>query len=166
MDITIWIVAALIFIALIIVALATKKKPSKKSKAPSRSDYKYQKRPSLLTPSELKFYNALIPIATTKKLIICPKVRLEDIIEAPKGPDYNAARGRIKSRHIDFMLCDPNTLQPILALELDDNSHDRPDRQERDQFIDKALGTAGINILHTRSTTGLAEQITSAMRKK
>jgi len=165
MDLTIWVVVALIFIALIIVALATKNKTSKKSKTP-RSDYKYQKRPSLLTHNELKFYKALLPVSAAKKLVVCPKVRLEDIIEAPKGPDYNAARGRIKSRHIDFMLCDPNTLQPILALELDDNTHDKPDRKERDQFIDKALGGAGIGILHTRTTTGLAEQISQAMRKK
>lgn len=40
------------------------------------------------------------------------------------------------------MLCDPKTLKPILAIELDDSSHRRPDRQERDAFVEKVFETA------------------------
>ena len=49
-----------------------------------------------------------------------------------------AWRNRIHAKHIDFVLCDPGNLQPILCIELDDPSHNRPDRIERDpQGIDR-----------------------------
>ncbi len=34
------------------------------------------------------------------------------------------------------------------ALELDDSSHGRSDRQDRDAFIDKAMASAGIPLIH------------------
>jgi very-short-patch-repair endonuclease len=34
-----------------------------------------------------------------------------------------------------------------LAIELDDRTHQRPDRRDRDTFVDRALATAGVPIL-------------------
>jgi hypothetical protein len=76
---------------------------------------------------------------------ICPKVRLEDIIAAmDRDP---AARGRIKSRHVDFLLVGGDW-KPLMVVEVDGGSHDAPERRERDAFIDGALGDCGIPVLH------------------
>ena len=55
---------------------------------------------------------------------------------------------KIKSKHIDFVICDNSTLKPLICLELDDSSHNRKDRIERDQFIDDVFNSIGYEIIH------------------
>ena len=108
--------------------------------------FPYTSRESLMTESELRFF-AVLEEALADSLRIHSKVRLEDIIQVRAGTDPRtafAARNRIKSRHIDFVLCDPDTLEILASVELDDRSHDRPDRMERDDFVDEALRVSGI----------------------
>ncbi len=56
-----------------------------------------------------------------KNLFLYPKVRLEDFVEAT-GEEKQSLRGRIKSRHADFLVCD-DKLHIKTAIELDDISH-------------------------------------------
>ena len=42
--------------------------------------------------------------------------------------ERQAAFNRISSKVLDFVLCDPNNLAIIAAIELDDSSHKRNDR--------------------------------------
>lgn len=65
-----------------------------------------------------------------------------------------SALNRINRKHIDFVICNPADLSILCAVELDDRSHNRADRKERDQFIDKALDAAGIPILHIKTKAG------------
>ncbi len=62
------------------------------------------------------------------------------------GSDSTAKRTRQADRsvHVDFVLCDPDALTPLLVIELDDSSHERTARRDRDAF----LGAAGLPILH------------------
>ena len=106
----------------------------------------------LLTRNEWYEYKKLKPMADSRGLVICPKVRLLDIIEPRKGENYRSLMGRIQSKHVDFVLCDQD-LHIKAILELDDSSHDRKDRQERDQFVDQILTGAGYKVIHTRSIT-------------
>ena len=48
------------------------------------------------------------------------------------------------------MLCDKENIRPFLAIELDDSSHQREDRIERDELVNKILHDAGLPILHER----------------
>lgn len=43
---------------------------------------------------------------------------------------------------MDFLICAKRTGEPLLAIELDDSSHLRQDRRERDMFINKAFADA------------------------
>ena len=107
----------------------------------------------LLTKNEWYEHNKLRIYASQKGLIICPKVRLLDIIEPRKGEkDYLALRGKIQSKHVDFVLCD-QSMHIKAVLELDDNSHDRKDRKERDAFVDHILSSVGYTVIHTRGIT-------------
>lgn len=58
---------------------------------------------NILTSREWKAYLTLRNFAEQRGLIICPKVRLADIIEPKSGPDYMRAFGKIKSKHVDFV---------------------------------------------------------------
>jgi len=106
----------------------------------------------LLTRNEWYEFKKLKQLADTKGLMICPKVRLLDIIEPRKGDNYRSLMGKIQSKHVDFVICDQD-LHIKAILELDDGSHDRKDRQDRDQFVDQILTSVGYKVIHTRSVT-------------
>jgi hypothetical protein len=108
----------------------------------------YQRRPSLLTPAERFFYGVLSQ-AVDSRYPIFAKVGLGDLLTVPRGVlKCFAYRNRISQKHVDFVLCAPDDLTPLLVIELDDSSHARLDRRERDACVDAALGAAGLPILH------------------
>lgn len=48
----------------------------------------------------------------------------------------------------------PNMFSNILAIELDNSSHNEPKRQGRDAFVDSSFASAGLPILHVRVHDG------------
>jgi hypothetical protein len=57
----------------------------------------------------------------------------------------------VKPRHVDFVLYDHESTAPVLALELDDATHEAPDRRERDAFVDEALLVAGVVLVRVQA---------------
>lgn len=106
----------------------------------------------ILTYNESRNFKALQEAAYRKGYMICPKVRLADIIKPRSGDKYLSHFGKIKSKHVDFVVCDQR-MNVLAVIELDDKSHDRPDRIERDQFVDSILEANGIKVIHTRHIT-------------
>lgn len=104
----------------------------------------------LLTKNEYYNYKKLRQYADAAGLLICPKVRLLDIIEPRSGGNYRTLLAKIKSKHVDFVICNQD-LRIKGVVELDDSSHDRNDRKERDSFVDQALTGAGYHVIHTRA---------------
>ncbi len=115
-----------------------------------QSDLPYRLRDNFLSAAELAFYRVLKQ-AVGQTHSINNKVRLWDVLYVPRRDDSRTYENKISSKHIDFLLCDPTTMQPVLAIELDDASHNRKDRQDRDIFLDKALTAAGLAILHIKA---------------
>jgi len=54
---------------------------------------------------------------------------------------------QIWGKHVDFLLCNKWTLEPLLAIELDDKSHRQYDRRETDEFKNKAFALAKLPLL-------------------
>src|SRR3954447_21268604 len=102
----------------------------------------YERRPTLLSAGELSFYRVLQQ-AVGAELYVAPKVRLADLIAVRKGTEhFFAFFNKISSKHVDFVLCDPQNFAPVLVIELDDASHERADAQDRDGFKNQALDAA------------------------
>ena len=59
-------------------------------------------------------------------------------------------RGKVRSRHVDFVLCDLQYYQPRLMVELDDWRHKYADRKEVDDYKDRALNDAGLPVLRIK----------------
>lgn len=113
-----------------------------------KDKYPYERR-DLLTSNELEFYQVLYPIVCQHGWQLLMKMRLADIMAVRKGTeDYMAYFNKIKAKHTDFVFCDPDTLEILAGLELDDPSHERPERMERDEFVDNAYAAAGIPLIH------------------
>lgn len=118
----------------------------------SKNGSTYYAKP-ILTPNELQAYRKLKILTDQQNYIICPKIRLADLIHPyNNNPDYMKHFSKIKAKHVDFTICDQK-LNVIGIIELDDSSHDRKDRIERDRFVDKALKEANYKIIHVREIT-------------
>lgn len=81
------------------------------------------KKKHLLSKTEYAFWKILQNKANENGILICPKVRMEDFIEITSSKRSRQSwRGRVKSRHIDFIICDCN-LRMLAGVELDDDTH-------------------------------------------
>ena len=135
-------------------ALGLGTKPAKPESLPYRLTDKF------LSPAELNFYRVL-RTAVGDWAVICPKVSLNDLFYAKSGDRKTnvAYRNRIARKHVDFLLCDPQSMRPLLGIELDDASHRRADRQERDRFVERVFSAAGLPLhrVPVRASYNVAE---------
>lgn len=136
-------IAFLVLVLLVAFLIAAKKAASAKS---GDGSYPYVKRETLLTPAERSFFGVLEQ-AVAGSCRICVQVRLADLLVPRKGLDRSAhtsARNRVERKHADFVLCRPDTLGILCAIELDDASHEKKSRKERDNFVEAACRAAGL----------------------
>lgn len=110
----------------------------------------YRLRDDFLSPAEYSFYRVLLQAAGTRA-VICPKVRLSDLIFVAGGEGQQKYRNQIDRKHLDFVLCDPERMRPWCGVELDDRSHDRRDRRERDELVDRAMAAAGLPLVRVKA---------------
>lgn len=114
-----------------------------------RADLPYTAARSALSSAERSFHGVLRQ-AVGSEYEIFAKMRLADVIEVEKGISARrrySAFGRISAKHLDFVLCERGTFRIVGTIELDDSSHQREDRRQRDAFVDAALAAAGVPIL-------------------
>ena len=80
------------------------------------------------------------------------KVRLEDIIRVKRGLPEKArwaARGRVKSRHVDYVITDHGG-RPRLAIELDGRAHNARNPSESDKVKTALFKAAGVPLRRIR----------------
>lgn len=109
----------------------------------------YEAISSFLTPAERSFFGVL-QNAVASDFVVFAKVRLADVIRPARNPSrsgWQTAFNRISAKHIDFVLCDPDRVTIVLAIELDDKSHATFDQGMRDLPKNCALEGAGIPLL-------------------
>ena len=104
----------------------------------------------LLTKSEYTFFKTLQKILDNDKYIICPNVRLEDFIDVTDKQEIFKYRGYIKSRHVDFLICD-NNLHILFAIELDDKTHNSEKAKNTDEFKNKLFEKIGIKLYRIKT---------------
>jgi hypothetical protein len=121
----------------------------------------YERRGVLLTPPEIALLRAL-QHAVREDWLIFSMVRLADIIKVrPRTRKFQTWHGRIQGKLLDFVLCDPQTLDVKLAIVLDDGTLHPPTAAEQ-RFIAAALAAAGIPLLRIRAEE---KYETAALRK-
>ena len=74
-------------------------------------------------------------------------MRLAVVFLVTRPNENAAARNRIQQKHVDFLLCDPATMRPLAGIELDDASHARADRQERDAFVEQVFTASALPLV-------------------
>lgn len=113
----------------------------------------YYKNKYLLTKAENNFYQSLKIALSDGDYYICQKTRVADILSIGKSEKRQAYFNKIKAKHIDFLICkDDLYFNPILAIELDDSSHNEKNRVERDDFINKVFEVANLPLYRVKAS--------------
>ncbi len=152
-------------VAVIIVILAAI--GMKIGNAPKQTIAAYRKK-YLLTKNEYSFYQKIKPIIQEKNLRVLCKIRLADLIEPEPNKnqkEWYAAFNRIKSKHIDFAIATEN-MKVIVLVELQDNTHQKSDRKERDEFVNTAVTRAGYILLSVYNNADGLKQLEESLKNQ
>ena len=152
-------------VAVIIVILAAI--GMKIGNAPKQTIAAYRKK-YLLTRNEYSFYQKIKPIIQEKNLRVLCKIRLADLIEPEPNKNQKeryAAFNRIKSKHIDFAIATEN-MKVIVLVELQDNTHQKSDRKERDEFVNTAVTRAGYILLSVYNNADGLKQLEESLKNQ
>ena len=116
-------------------------------------DHDYRPK-ALLTPTEAKFHTCLLALSENRVRIQC-KPRLADVFEHARG-DLSGFN-KISQKHVDFLICRNDDWTPMLAIELDDDSHERKAVKDRDMFVNNLFAATGIPLIriHVREVEQL-----------
>ncbi|GAP12745.1 protein containg Zn-finger domain associated with topoisomerase type I [Longilinea arvoryzae] len=109
--------------------------------------FPYRLRDDFLSPAEFSFYRILSSLTGTER-VVQSKVRLADLFFVARPNENAKYYNKITAKHLDFLVCDATTMKPLLGIELDDASHQRSERIERDEFVDKVFQAASLPLLH------------------
>jgi len=115
----------------------------------------YKKKIYLTTKNELKLYKILLDICTKYNLILFTQVVLYEIIEIndkPYSKNYTKYFNKIRSKSIDFVIADKETTRILLCIELDDPTHRKKKRIEKDEFIDTLFKDLQIDLLRIETS--------------
>ena len=165
-----WWIILLIAVGLLVLQ-STKGSRNKGTPSEKSEDLPYVLKGYLISKAERSFFGVLEQVTDSSKYYIFPQMLLSNIVDVEKGTKSpRGFRNKIDHKTIDFVLFDRNTISPVLAIELDDSSHDREDRQERDAFVDRVLAKVGLPLLHVRAQAAydpkqLAASIGEAVRR-
>lgn len=102
----------------------------------------------VLTEAEVRLCHSL-ERAVDGKYLVWPQLPLWTFVDVRSADAGVVAvlNNRINLKRVDFTLVDPQTRTIHKVIELDDRSHQRPERQHRDTFVEMVLKQAGVPLL-------------------
>ncbi|WNL39528.1 DUF2726 domain-containing protein [Halomonas sp. PAMB 3232] len=155
-----WIPAIFVFVVLMklmLAGLSSKRTGSISDRKTSRSQAllkkggAYHKKGALMSPSEQDVYRVLVSTYGAECYIFA-QVRVVDVIEPnskkyrSKSSAYLALFRQISQWHFDYVICSKEDFSILYVMELDDPSHERPDRQRRDRILESVCADAGVEL--------------------
>ncbi len=147
-TITTVLVIVLCLIGLLMLVALLARKPNKpvanKESIDDMKVWPYVPR-ELMTAPERELYGRLRQ--ALPDYLIFSQVQLSRIIDVAPEAEHQAWLNRINRMSVDFVICAADGAKILAAIELDDSSHDRPDRVKADSKKDKALLSAGVAII-------------------
>ena len=106
----------------------------------------YQRRSFLLTRNETAFFRVLSPLFADCYRVSC-KVRLADLVTCGDRDWQRGQANRISQKHIDFVVYCFASSRIVAAIELDDASHQLPERRARDAFVNRLFRQIGVRLI-------------------
>jgi hypothetical protein len=116
----------------------------------------YRLRETFLSTTELALLRVLQTMVGSR-YVICPKVALNDIFYIVRPNENVHFFNKFFRKHVDFLLCDPNTLKPALGIELV-KPVAKNETREADQFMEDLFVSAGLPLVHVPSSERYVQQ--------
>lgn len=114
--------------------------------------FAYDQRGALVSRAELVAFNYLRD-EVGHHGHVCPKVRVADLLNPRVNEldehEQRKAFWKIAQKHVDFVIVDQVGM-PRFAVEIDDSSHNRRDRRERDIFLNNAFVEADLPLVRVK----------------
>ncbi len=137
-----WLVALVVLAAAVAVA-----RPHRRATRGRDRPWPLEPTPTILTEREQVLYRRLVE--ALPECVVLPQVQLARALRFKRGQRDHAVWNRICQLSIDFLIVRPDT-SIIAAIELDDSSHRRADRQDADARKGHALQSAGVPLIRWR----------------
>jgi hypothetical protein len=123
---------------------------------PLKEQLPYRLRENFLSTPERALLQVLQRMVG-RHYLICPKVALNDIFYIARPNENVHFFNKFFRKHVDFLLCEPNTLKPAIGIELV-RPVSRKESREADQFMGELFLSAGLPLVHIRSSEHYSEQ--------
>jgi len=113
-------------------------------------EWAYSAKP-VLTPMELVVFSRLRQVFP--EYTVLAQVSLSQVVHInATGKRRQAMFNRVSAKSVDFALCQ-HDFRIVVAIELDDKTHDRPIQRKRDADKNRVMEAAGIPLLRWRQHT-------------
>ena len=116
----------------------------------------YRLRERFMSAPELALFRALQNMAG-RHYVVCPKVALNDIFYIVRPNENVHFFNKIFRKHVDFLLCDPKTLQPVFGIEIV-KPVGKSETREADRFLEELFLSAGLPLVHVMSSENYLEE--------
>ena len=145
-----WLILAAVFVVVAVISAARGNSRRRGVVADRLRGMSFRSEPLLVNAAEKSAW-ALLNRTDLGHALVFAKVRLEDVVlaHAQDGITQSAARGHIKSRHIDSLPTD-EAFQPLLAVEVDGGSHGSERTATADEMKDQILASARVPLVRLR----------------
>jgi very-short-patch-repair endonuclease len=139
-----FLIAAIMVVVALITRFAT---TAEKRKVFKNNAYSYSAKALVMSSTEAAFFTKL-ERCVDERYYVFPQVHLSSLLDHRiKGQDWGIAFRHINGKSVDFVLCDKITLRPTYAIELDDSTHEMPDRRKRDAEVERIFEQAQLPLV-------------------
>lgn len=146
MDILLYFLAIPIILVIIIKAIVSDSGNQKISTV-----YRYNRKYVIMTEREQEFYKKL-KLVCGDSILIFPQIHLSSLFfHNVKGQNFKLAFRFINRLSVDFVLVDSRNFKTLLAIELDDSTHNEKDRIKRDLIVNDIFKKAHFPLLRVDS---------------
>lgn len=118
--------------------------------------FPFRRRKQLFTPVECNFLELLEKAVGHEFRIVC-RVRLADLIgvkQGTKAKNSKVALSKAVGKQLDFVLCNKQTMEPILAIDLVYQQGKDSYKLQRDWFVNGALDAAKVPHMRVKVKSG------------
>lgn len=145
-----YIIIGLVILAAILIS-ALGSNTAHKKKVFKNNIYNYTAKYSLMSKTESDFFVKL-ERTVNERYYVFPQVHLSAILDhRVKGQEWKYAFSHINGKSVDYVLCSKTTLKPTYAIELDDYTHDKADRRERDREVERIFEAANLPLVRFKN---------------
>jgi hypothetical protein len=110
----------------------------------------YRLREPFLSSPEMALFRVLREMVGGR-YAICPKVALNDVFFIVRPNENVHFFNKIFRKHVDFLLCDPQTMTPAFGVEIV-KPVSKTETRASDQFMEDLFTSAGLPLVHVPSS--------------